>query len=659
MRVHNYYADVLSSLYAFLNNDVLSAQNRILKVQYNLGNAASMLEYRDSYDLPSAIVKYDSLEPWASMPMAPRSFQMNSSRGGNVTDRFEAIYNATKGISLDVQMQYYNLNTSVTINCKSQMQAINISHEIMQRMPVDRMLNQFSFISFFEMDAKYLNPMAFDVQNDFITNLFLISDQVTNKPVYAFSYSFNPLIRMSSVPQVAMDDVTRSEYQVVLSLEMYIQVPQYIISDQIGISSKSIYRDIPLETAPVGTVSNAKTVIPCYYNHIYFDINNGSIREIVSADVSSIDPITNALTLNGSLTDGSTYSITSDYVGRNINFEYSITHKGDNATGEGTLFIYNSGVSVCRLSGDMYGNILNPTLLESQSTLSGIMIGNHNGLTIDNEPIVLDLAWFRTRPTMINTKLIPSNWVLRHPVVRDVYSVATNVNAYKSTLNFNSTSISSVEIIMISNGVRTKTLLPSPYVLLPDGSFTFQITSPAPLTVSGKINKQTSFIDSIGSSDPAYGILTIDLIPTWDILPYGSSQFDGVSLDVGGTPNMAIPSTSNHDAFVDKIQYLDTNYVAIHSALPYQIINNQIKFSLLIDQSLAPIDPTQINKRFEVYMVHNGVYIDSTNTSSYMIDLNSSIPTELVFIATEDFRLRVLDNVTQYTPLYFGIIILP
>jgi len=336
-----------------------------------------------------------------------------------------------------------------------------------------------------------------------------------------------------------------------------------------------------------------------------------------------------------------------------------MTYKGELLSGDGTLFIYNDGTSVCRLGGDLYGNVLTPVLVEAQSELSGIMLGNYNGEFIDNLPIVLDLAWFRKRPIVRNSKIIPGDFILRTPAARDLYSISSDINAYRSELKFNETTINKIEILTTATQVRTSVTLASPYILLPDGSFSFQITTPSTITISGKFNKKTSFIENIVSDDPLYDILTLSIVPVWDMLPYGSSQFDSVSFDIGGFSNTSIPSTATHDAFVDKVNQLDTGYVSIYSTLPYQIINNQIKFTLPISPSLTPLDPFQINKQFEVYMIHNGVYMGSAHQVSYMLDLNSSVPTELVFVATEDFRLRVLDNITKYSPLYFGIINAP
>jgi len=659
MIVHNYYSDILSSLYTFLNNEVLSTSNQIQHVQYNLGNATSMLEYRDSYTLPSAIIKYESLEPWSSMPISPRTFQIGTNLMKNQTDRFEAIYNETKGISLDIQMQYYNLITSISINCKSQMQALNVSHEISQRMPMDRMLNQFSFVSFFELNEKYLNPMVFDAQNDLITNLFLSSDPSSHTSRYSFSYTFNPLIRMTSMPQVSMDDVTKSEYQVLVNLEIYIQVPQYMISDQLPGSTRSIDNHKQIKGEAIGKLNRSVVSIPCYYDYLYFDLDNGSIREIISIDSSNVDSLTNRMISNGRLSNGDSYSIGAQYIGHGTDFNYSITYNGELLTGNGTLFVYNDNTAICRLGGDLIGNILTPVLSEAQRTLSGIMLGSSKIEMLDNIPVVLDLSWFRKHPSISNIKLVPANWTIRHPAIRDLYSVATDVNAYRSSLNFNDTMVVSLQIIEISNRGITRFTLASPYPLLPDGSFSLQITLPVSFTVSGKFNKQTSFIENIISSDPLYDILTLNVIPTWDYLPYGSVQVDNVNFDIGGISNTAIPSTASHDAFIDKVGMLDTSYVTIYSTLPYQIINNQIKFSLHISEDLTILDPYRINKTYELYFIHSGVYYSSVNRSSFTVDLTSSIPTDLVFAATEDFRLRVLDNITKYSPLYFGVIIIP
>jgi len=640
----------------FLNNDVFSGLNTIKHIQYNLGNASSMLEYRDSYDLPSAIIKFDSLEPWGGMPHAPRTFQ-NVSSFSNPSDRFQVVSNVTKGIDLSMQMQYFDLMVSLTLNCKSQMQALNMSNELMQRMPVDRILNQFEFVSFFELDSKYLNPMVFDTQNDFITNLFLNVDPATNISNYSFSHRFTPLMKLTSVPQVAMDDLTQGAYQLTSSFELFIQVPQFIISDQLPGSSRSVDRLLNFKATPVSKL-NTQTTIPCYYNYIYFDLDDGSVREIVAADPAIMDAA-NHIAYNGALSDGNTYSINADMIGDDTKFNYSITYRGEQLSGEGVLFKYVSGVSVCRLSGDLYGNVLTPILDPAAQTLSGIMLGNHNEIIIDNEALVFDLSWLRQRPSLTNAKLSPSNWTMRFPATRDLYSVATNINAYRSTLDFANTTIDAISIIEIATSVITKFTLTAAYTTLPDGSFSIPVTLPIPMTIGGRFNKSNSRLDSIGASDPLYDVLLLHVTPTWDYLPYGANQFDAVNLDLGGISNTAIPSTQAHDAFIDKIAMLDTSYVAVYSTMPYTTYNSQYTFSITISSELATLDPNTINTRFEIYFIYNGQYMDSAKTTGFMLDLNNSTPTILVFKATEDFRLRVLDNISKYSPLYFGIVILP
>lgn len=233
MNIHNIYSDLLLSTTYFLNNKVLRYSSTNIKgFEYNIGNASFQLKYDTQYDLPAAIVRMESPRKWLGISH-PYSYQFNTF--GNI-HRTTILHNQTKDLDIELQEEMYEIPISITINCESQIQALDIQHTFQQYTPLGAYLNYYEFVSFLELESSIFNKWMFDLQKDKIINLFYKQNEYTDVADYCFALKFAPLMRINDV-SISLGQSNDPSYSVNISLEAVTSIPSYIIYPFFDISS--------------------------------------------------------------------------------------------------------------------------------------------------------------------------------------------------------------------------------------------------------------------------------------------------------------------------------------------------------------------------------------------------------------------------------------
>jgi len=221
MKIHCFYSDLLLSLRYFFDN-ILFPGNQIKSYQFNIGNRTFQLKNETAnFELPAIIINYRSSTP---MGYHPYVFKHTPLENNN---KYPILYNKTKRLSLLLQEEQFEFNIEVSINCESQLSAIQFEHQIQHMLIINKYFHFYKFYSFLELDDEFINSDMFDVHNDEIINLFVKQDQLTNKTRYCFSVQYEPLIRLDSISS-AIQSTDQRSYQTSLSLTLLTPSPAYV-----------------------------------------------------------------------------------------------------------------------------------------------------------------------------------------------------------------------------------------------------------------------------------------------------------------------------------------------------------------------------------------------------------------------------------------------
>lgn len=220
MKTHNFYADLVLSLRTFFDK-IVFPNSEIKGYRFNIGNRSLQLNTNNiKFDLPWMMIDYQT-----SRHVAYHSHTWLKSQFDN-TSKYPVLYNRTKNLTLLMQEELFEYQIQVTINCESQLSALQFQHDIERYLVIGKYFQLYSFFSFFTIDDKLLHEDMFDVNNDYIYNLFMQYDPLKDQTIYSFSVKYEPLIRIDSA-DVSMTNSEQRSFPIVIQLNMINPMPIY------------------------------------------------------------------------------------------------------------------------------------------------------------------------------------------------------------------------------------------------------------------------------------------------------------------------------------------------------------------------------------------------------------------------------------------------
>ena len=235
MKIHNFLTDLLISTKLLLCDNIFkdSGSNFFKHFEFNLGNRSFQFtkEPTVNYSLPAVIVSInDDMINFGGR----RTDLVMRNQMGNV-NKIPVLYNSTQDVAVYVHEEQTTVGFAININCESQLMAKEIAYTVKRFLPLNKILNVFTFISYLEIETNLLlDILKFNIPFDNIQNLYTKLNYNTGKPEYCFSLSHNPLIRFDSINTTTTDS-TQPTYQVQIELTYIIQFPQYLILEHFNI----------------------------------------------------------------------------------------------------------------------------------------------------------------------------------------------------------------------------------------------------------------------------------------------------------------------------------------------------------------------------------------------------------------------------------------
>jgi len=618
MYVHNYYSDLLSNLYRFLNSYVLSDHNKVRSIRYNIEDVSSAMLYNDSEKRPSMVILLDSLESDDSQPLHPRSFQANTNVIDTGMDTLPVVYNNTKGIGFFFQTTPYKLTINVNIKCETQSQALNIKHDILTKIPINKLIEfkKLEFVSFFELDSSYLVPSVFDILNDDITNLFLRQDETGNLGRY-FPVSFQPLIRMPSSPSLAIDDETAGSFMISINFEMNIKEPTKLITDDVRLNNV-LKSKSSIKSDSLTTITRGEVTVPVYEGYIHTLIYNSGYK------VYSFNPSK----LSNKYTDIDGTIISGSYIGDNIEFETTQY--------VGRMFKYSTGQVI--------------TILDNGDYIADAKIANNilTGKLSDDTVVTENIQWVSTFPivtTLKESKGLP----IRAINIADLYSVDPTIPPYRTTIDLGLSKITKISIIRISTESIIEEIVDVAF--LPDGNFSATLTFEN-ISISGKLDRNTGQFTNIYIDNLNFAVFNITINPTYNFNAYGTNIIESVSFDITEFKPSIHPTMLNYTTILNGAIRENVDFLVLLSSISYSpIVNNpnHFRFILTIDQNAFVLSVTPPN--FNLFLIH-----DNHNFSNNVaVNWGLSTPTFITIDCNESIKTLILDNVSNSKPLYVGL----
>jgi|GEM_PF-6600693 len=220
MKTHNFYADLVLSLRTFFDK-IVFPNSEIKGYRFNIGNRSLQLNTNNTkFDLPWMIIDYQT-----SRHVAYHSHTWLKSQFDN-TSKYPVLYNRTKNLTLVMQEELFEYQIQVTVNCESQLSALQFQHDIEKYLVHGRYFQLYSFFSFFTIDDKLLHEEMFDVNNDYIYNLFMQYDPLKDQTIYSFSVKYEPLVRIDS-SDVSMTNSEQRSFPITIQLNIINPMPIY------------------------------------------------------------------------------------------------------------------------------------------------------------------------------------------------------------------------------------------------------------------------------------------------------------------------------------------------------------------------------------------------------------------------------------------------
>jgi hypothetical protein len=640
LKVHNIYSDILLSLSYYLNKVL---EGRIKAFQYNISSTSFNLDYEANYELPAAIITYTNS---SYLNARPSTFLRTFSNYNQIP----VLFDSTKNIGLKIQEDHFNITVDVAINCDSQFQAIDFKHQFESLIPLNKYLQIYKFVSYFQIDSEYLNSFLFDVSKDKIENIFLKHNELTNELNYYFSVGYEPLIRLTGV-NINIGEVSASTFSLNLSFELLMQLPSKVIFDY---GSK---QQAEAKFDDIKFLKFDNVIVPCNEEYDYIELkvkqdNNNIPLMIHCPCVKDLEKYT----LNGDFTNNllsisiNTDTLETTYTAYVYGFiEDKVIEKSTIKFQTGKL-----GGKYGHISGDKISGKLKSIEISEDNLFSawfeGEFYGKISSFKINQLAYEYISDYFNIKhpTTVISEGFKILNY--RFVDTGSIFSAIRNINTFKNEVDFNLTKITGISFYNTLEKKYTDLIpLPTPVSINKDGSFSFDLLGS--IVVAGSINGVTSRISlsavqtlTLELSHLKIHELKLDVV--FKYFPIrGPGRIEQISIDfnltnqsISNISPTEIPnySTDKCNIVLDKLNISEkdaSNRYAI--TIPLPLYSNSI--------------PTKFN-----FFFTKQSYTTDESKLELILDSSLSTTSNLVFTTTEQFYFRYLTDVSKIYPIFFS-----
>ena len=621
-------------------------EGRVKTFQYNISSTSFNLDYEANYELPAAIITYNNSN---YLNARPSTFLKSFSNYNQIP----VLYDYNKNIGLSVQEDHFNINVDISINCDTQFQAIDFKHMFESIMPLNKYLQIYRFISYFEIDSEFLNPYLFDVSKDKIDNLFFKHNSLTDELNYYFSVGYEPLIRLTSTA-INIGEVTASSFALNLSFELLMQLPSKILFNY----ESEQQRNAKFDDIRFLKFDNVK--VPCDLNLDYIELK---IKESGSTNIYTVNcPCTKDLDnfiLNGEYkNDLFTISINTDTLETSYNaYVYGFI---DNKVVEKSVIKYQVGKLGGKygfISGDkISGKLKNIEITDNKyfsAWFEGEFYGAISSFRIDqlNYEYISDFFNIKNPIIQIDEKFKIMNY--RFVDAANIFSSIKTINAFKNEVDFNLTKIKGISFYNETDKKFTDIItLPSQVNISKVGEFSFEVLN---LIVTGSINDTTSRI-SISAVNKETLLETnlkvheLELDVVFKYFPIrGPGQIQQITIDFRLT-NESISNISP----IEIQNYSSDKYNLVIDKLNISEKDSSHRYTINIP---LPFYFNSIPSEFNMFFTKNSYLTDETKLE-FIIDKVKSTTSNLVLTTTEQVYFKYLYYVSRIYPIFFSTPIL-
>lgn len=643
MKVHNVFSDILLSLSYYLNKVL---EGRIKNFQYNVSSTSFNLDYEANYELPAAVITYTNSN---YLNARPSTFLKNFSNYNQIP----VLYNCTKNIGLKIQEDHFTISIDVIINCDSQFQAIDFKHTFESISPLNKYLQIYKFVSYYEIGNEYLNPYLFDVSKDKIENIFFKHNELTDELNYYFSVGYEPLIRLVS-SNINIGEVTTSTFSLNLSFELLMQLPSKILFDYAS-SSQALAKFDDIKFLRFDSIK-----VPCNENYEYIElkIKQSSDNSLLIVNCPCVKDVDN-FTLNGEFkNDFLSVSINTDTLESSYD-AYVYGFINDKII-ERSIIRYQVG-KLGGKYGQIYGDKINGKLknieVQDSKYFSAWFEGEFYGTISTFKIEQLNYEYISDSFKIVNPNITISDGfrIMTHRFVNagNIFSTIKNINVFKSEVDYNHTKITALSIYDNLTQQYTDIIpLSNPIDITPDGEFTFEFRN---AIITGTINSTTSQILTFAvEKDPLIPItfkiheLQLDVIfKSFSIR--GPGNIESISIDF----HLVNESISNISP-TELINYSSDKYNLVLDKLNISEKDSSNRYTITIP---LPFYFNSIPKHFNLYFTKSHYLTDETKLE-FLIDNSLSTTSQLVLTTTEQCYFKYLYYISNIFPVFFSTPIL-
>lgn len=619
-------------------------EGRIKTFQYNISSTSFNLDYEANYELPAAIITYNTSN---YLNARPSTFLKNFSNYNQIP----VLYDYNKNIGLSIQEDHFTINVDISINCDGQFQAIDFKHMFESIMPLNKYLQIYRFVSYFEIDSEFLNPYLFDVSKDKIDNLFFKHNTLTDELNYYFSVEYEPLIKLTNT-SINISEVSASTFSLNLSFELLMQLPSKILFNY----QSEQQRNAKFDDIKFLKFDNVK--VPCNLDREYIElqIKESGRDDIFIINCPCVKDVDNFI-LNGEFkNDLFTLTINTDTLESSFNaYVYGFI---DNKVVERSLIKYQVGKLGGKygfISGDkISGKLKNIEVVNNQFSawFEGEFYGTITSFKIDNLTYEYISDVFNIKNPVINIDERFKILNYRFVDSASIFSVIKS-NIFKNEVDFNLTKITGISLYNEDTKSYTDIIPINPSInLTKTGEFSFEILN---LLVTGSINDTTSriLISAVDKETKLETNLKVHELVLDVIFKYfpirGPGAIQQITIDFRLT-NESISnispieiqkySSEKYNLVIDKLNISEkdsSNRYTIEIPLPYYFNN--------------------IPNEFYMFFTKQNYLTDETKLE-FIIDKVKSTTSNLVLTTTEQVYFKYLYYVSKIYPIFFSTPIL-
>jgi len=217
INIHNFYGDIIETFYNYLKNNVIHS---LVGFESNLINPGlkPLNNRHPNQKLPFILFELNDTNQDESRQVI-EGFAIGENFGQKI-----ALHNHTKDLSVILQEDWVRISITATINCDSQLQALDIKHHLMTFFPLNNPLNYYEFSSFFKLPEYLIDKKIINPETDHIQNLYCMNHSTSGKYDYFYSVGYNPLIEVNSM-DIQMSDANSTSFQVAMGIDFLTNIP--------------------------------------------------------------------------------------------------------------------------------------------------------------------------------------------------------------------------------------------------------------------------------------------------------------------------------------------------------------------------------------------------------------------------------------------------